>query len=105
MADTQIGSLTVVQRFGSSLNLNVHFHVIAMDGVYGERPDGSMLFHPLPAPSDEAIARLAVASVASPAPDALGMDAAGADKGVLVNPGISISPSYLESADCPRPSF
>jgi len=30
----QTGSLTVVQRFGSSLNLNVHFHVIAMDGVY-----------------------------------------------------------------------
>jgi hypothetical protein len=26
----QTGSLTVVQRFGSSLNLNVHFHVIAM---------------------------------------------------------------------------
>ena len=42
----------------SELNLNVHFHVIAMDGVYAERPDGSMLFHPLPAPSDEDIARL-----------------------------------------------
>jgi hypothetical protein len=35
----QTGSLTVVQRFGSSLNLNVHFHVIAMDGVYAEQPD------------------------------------------------------------------
>jgi hypothetical protein len=55
----QTGSLTVVQRFGSSLNLNVHFHVIVMDGVYAEEPDGSMLFHPLPAPSDEDIARLA----------------------------------------------
>jgi hypothetical protein len=55
----QTGSLTVVQRFGSSLNLNVHFHVIAMDGVYAEQPDGTMLFHPLPAPSDEDIARLA----------------------------------------------
>jgi len=30
----QTGSLTVVQRFGSSLNLNVHFHAIAMDGVW-----------------------------------------------------------------------
>jgi hypothetical protein len=55
----QTGSLTVVQRFGSSLNLNVHFHAIVMDGVYAEQPDGSMLFHPLPAPSDENIARLA----------------------------------------------
>ena len=55
----QTGNMTVVQRFGSSLNLNVHFHVIAMDGVYAQQPDGSMLFHPLPAPSDEDIARLA----------------------------------------------
>ncbi|HEY5284670.1 MAG TPA: transposase [Polyangia bacterium] len=55
----QSGSLTVVQRFGSSLNLNVHFHVIGLDGAYAEQPDGSLLFHPLPAPSDEDIARLA----------------------------------------------
>jgi hypothetical protein len=55
----QTGSLTVVQRFGSSLNLNVHFHVIVMDGVYAEQPDGNLLFHPMPAPSDEDIARVA----------------------------------------------
>jgi hypothetical protein len=55
----QTGSLTVVQRLGSSLNLNVHFHVIAMDGVFTEQSDGSMLFHPLPAPRDEDIARTA----------------------------------------------
>jgi Putative transposase len=55
----QTGSLTVVQRFGSSLNLNVHFHALVADGVYATEPDGSMLFHPLPAPSDEDIARLA----------------------------------------------
>jgi hypothetical protein len=55
----QTGSLTVVQRFGSSLNLNVHFHTIAMDGVYAQQPDGSVLFHPLPAPSDEDVAHLA----------------------------------------------
>jgi hypothetical protein len=40
----QTGSLTVVQRFGSSLNLNVHFHVIGMDGVYEAAPDGRLLF-------------------------------------------------------------
>jgi hypothetical protein len=55
----QTGSLTVVQRFGSSLNLNVHFHAIVMDGVYAEQPDGTMLFRPLPASSDEDVARLA----------------------------------------------
>ena len=30
-----------------------------MVGVYATQPDGSLLFHPLPAPSDEDIARLA----------------------------------------------
>ena len=55
----QTGSVTVVQRFGSSLNLNVHFHVIGMDGVYAEQLDGNLLFHPMPAPSDEDIARVA----------------------------------------------
>ena len=28
------GSLTVIQRFGSALNLNIHFHTIFLDGVY-----------------------------------------------------------------------
>ncbi len=28
------GSVTVVQRFGWALNLNVHFHVLMLDGVY-----------------------------------------------------------------------
>ncbi len=28
------GSVTFVQRFGSALNLNVHFHLLAIDGVF-----------------------------------------------------------------------
>jgi len=28
------GSVTVIQRFGSALNLNVHFHALVIDGVY-----------------------------------------------------------------------
>jgi len=28
------GAVTSVQRFGSALNLNVHFHIIHLDGVY-----------------------------------------------------------------------
>ena len=28
------GSVTFVQRFGSSLNLNPHVHVLMLDGVY-----------------------------------------------------------------------
>jgi len=30
----QGGSVTVVQRFGSALNLNLHFHALVLDGVY-----------------------------------------------------------------------
>ena len=29
------GGVIVVQRFGSALNLNVHFHMLLLDGVYG----------------------------------------------------------------------
>lgn len=28
------GAITFIQRFGGSVNLNVHFHVLALDGVY-----------------------------------------------------------------------
>jgi len=30
----EVGSVTAVQRFGSALNLNVHFHTLAFDGVF-----------------------------------------------------------------------
>ena len=35
------GAVTLIQRFGSALNLNVHFHMIFLDGVYlpaGDQP-------------------------------------------------------------------
>jgi hypothetical protein len=57
--DIETGAMTVVQRFGSSLALNVHFHTLAVDGVWARQADGSLLFHPLPAPNDEDVARIA----------------------------------------------
>jgi len=33
------GSVTCIQRLGSALNLNVHFHVIVLEGVYLDRTD------------------------------------------------------------------
>src|SRR5262249_2701943 len=35
----QPGSVTFIQRFGSALNLNLHFHCVFMEGVYLERTD------------------------------------------------------------------
>ena len=28
------GAATLIQRFGSALNLNIHFHMLFLDGVY-----------------------------------------------------------------------
>jgi hypothetical protein len=45
------GSVTVVQRFGSALNLNVHFHVLFLDGGYVRGSDGTLVFRPSPPPT------------------------------------------------------
>ena len=31
------GAVTLIQRFGSALNLNIHFHMLLLDGVYTSR--------------------------------------------------------------------
>ena len=63
VADGQSGTVTVMQRFGSGLELNVHLHTLALDGAFWQGPDGTLRFHPLPAPTDAEVARL-VATVA-----------------------------------------
>jgi hypothetical protein len=54
----QTGAVTLVQRFGSALNLNVHFHMLLLDGFYVEPPDGSLCFRWVTAPSSAELARL-----------------------------------------------
>ena len=34
LRDSQSGAVTFIQRFGDALNCNVHFHLLAIDGVY-----------------------------------------------------------------------
>ena len=49
-ADIRCGSVTFVQRFGSALNLNPHFHVVMLDGVYVVRAESTAPeFVPAPA--------------------------------------------------------
>lgn len=38
LPEGRTGAVTVIQRFGSALNLNVHFHVLMLDGLYIEDP-------------------------------------------------------------------
>jgi Putative transposase len=35
------GAVTLIQRFGSALNLNIHFHMLFLDGVYVGGVNGS----------------------------------------------------------------
>ena len=38
-ANIQSGSVTFIQRFGSAINLNLHFHCVFLEGVYLDRTD------------------------------------------------------------------
>ena len=53
------GSVTFVQRFGSALNLNVHFHSVFSDGVFVENQSGVVSFLRTPAPSLDEIRHIA----------------------------------------------
>jgi hypothetical protein len=55
----ETGTITFVQRFDSGLRLNVHFHVLALDGVYVRDASGTPVFHALPAPTEEEVAEVA----------------------------------------------
>jgi hypothetical protein len=49
------GAVTLIQRFGSALNLNVHFHMLFLDGVYAKDEHGFIRFHQTKAPTKEAL--------------------------------------------------
>jgi hypothetical protein len=50
LAECRGGSVTFAQRFGSALNLNQHFHSLALDGVFNARTN---VFHPAPELADD----------------------------------------------------
>jgi hypothetical protein len=43
--------VTLIQRFGSVLNLNIHLHMIALDGVYAVGKSDQTKFHRVKAPN------------------------------------------------------
>jgi hypothetical protein len=58
VAGAETGAVSFPQRFGGSLNLHVHFHTLAADGVF-ERHAGGVRFHDAPPPEKADLQRLA----------------------------------------------
>jgi hypothetical protein len=47
------GAVTLIQRFGSAANLNIHLHCLVLDGVYRCGADGAPLFVEVGPPTDD----------------------------------------------------
>ncbi|MBW9269274.1 MAG: IS91 family transposase [Candidatus Thiodiazotropha sp. (ex. Lucinisca nassula)] len=54
----QTGAVTLIQRFGSALNLNVHFHMLFLDGVYTETKHGRTRFQRTNGPEQQELIEL-----------------------------------------------
>jgi ribosomal protein S27E len=55
----QTGAVTLIQHFGGALNLNIHFHMIVLDGVYTGGSNGlPMWFRQVKAPNRAELTRL-----------------------------------------------
>jgi hypothetical protein len=50
LKDGATGAVTLIQRFGSALNLNIHFHILFLDGVYVYRDSRAPHFQRVKAP-------------------------------------------------------
>jgi hypothetical protein len=59
-ANLQPGSITFIQRFGSALNLHLHFHILFLEGVYLDRTEASLKprFLTVEPPSDADVANV-----------------------------------------------
>jgi hypothetical protein len=53
------GAVTFIQRFSDALNLDPHFHTLALDGIYVEGARGELVFRHVPPPGDAEVARVA----------------------------------------------
>jgi len=53
------GAVTLIQRFGGALNLNIHFHMLFLDGVYFDsRPGTNPGFRRVKAPTGDELTQL-----------------------------------------------
>jgi hypothetical protein len=54
----QTGAVTLIQCFGGSLNLNIHFHMLFLDGIYADNKHGSSRFSWVKAPTSAELTQL-----------------------------------------------
>jgi hypothetical protein len=53
------GAVTLIQRFGSALNLNIHFHMLFLDGAYTSGSNGlPVRFRQVKAPTGNELTKL-----------------------------------------------
>jgi hypothetical protein len=52
------GAVSFVQRSGDAMNLNVHFHTMALDGIYIVNEEGEIVFRDVVPPRNYAWAEL-----------------------------------------------
>jgi hypothetical protein len=43
--DAQLGAVSFFHRFGSSLNVHPHYHLVVLDGVFSKADDSEIGFH------------------------------------------------------------
>ena len=51
-SEAQTGAITLIQRFSSAANLNIHLHCLVLDGVYRVQ-NGAVEFHSTRSPTAE----------------------------------------------------
>jgi len=49
------GAVTLIQWFGSALNLNLHYHMLYLDGLYNK----NAVFHPVKPPTSQDLDKVA----------------------------------------------
>jgi hypothetical protein len=60
----QGGAVTLIQRFGSAANSNIHLHCLVLDGVYRYGADGAPSFVEACAPTDDELHALLQTAIA-----------------------------------------
>ena len=58
LKDGAAGAVTLIQRFGAALNLNIHFHILFLDGVYVYRDNRPPRFQRVKAPDKGELEKL-----------------------------------------------